>query len=1130
MIRRALPFILWGMIYVYSVELQSAAPQPFQIMPGHLYGINQGSSANITARPGALKRLLKSKSTTAIVSGTTSSQIMQGFAALRNQKQHRNAKSKPLISTRQQEALSALTQESINGEGVRVYFDAGKGTPSFIKLDMSPPSTLARAANLDIGLASARHFLNKNRDLLKLRDPATELSFTRRIKGQQGDKHLKFEQTVNGIPLWGSELSLHLKPDNSVYLLSGRYHPSITDLSTIPSITQADAQAKVLEDLNRTWVEKIDGQLAVFKKPSGEAVLTYQIQVSPSMAERWIYFVDATTGNIVHKINNLQNVVVTGQGIDGLGNTQTFNAWSENSQFYMIDPTTPLNDPVHDPLNETKPRGDTYILDARNGVGESLSYSTSNSQNSDWDSVAVSAMVNARTVYDYYLDTHGRKSLDNNHQNLMTAIHFDINYANAFWNGSFMVYGDGDGQVFGPLASCLDVAAHEMTHGVIENSANLIYENQSGALNESFADIFAALVDRDDWLIGEDCVIPSPGYLRSLQDPSLGLGSQPSKMSEYQNLPNTPDTDNGGVHINSGIPNRAAYLIAEGLSAEGTGVSIGKGSMGEIFYRALTTYLTASAQFIDARRATIQAAEDIFGVGSKEATAVAVGWDLVEVVEDGQTLPDKSEPTPTEAVAGSDFMIYLFPVDGTRDFDPSDTYALYQQQMTNPLVYDQNLDIALLNSISASPDTRPAAFTDSTGSYIYYVGSDNNIYMIDRQSAQESQLTFTSDIWSMAISYDGQYAAYTSTDSNDDNIHVIDFNNNTAAAYPISTPNYSDGSTTLLNTAQYADALSFDYTGRKVVFDFLNCLTTEQSSCASGGGYQYWSIGMMDVITGEMFFPFPNQNPDFDLSYPVFAENNNFVIAFDFSDYSDSGSGNILSQVQTVNISAQEASLVHDYGVNSSAIYGLPGFWGDDDFITIEIPGDGLITTAGTLAYRVALGTNGDSVWEGGNGLLEEISPYAVAFPIMHRQGIRSLTGSLDADTNNIDFGDVDAGTRVSRSLQLSNNGNSDINITGISLSGERFSHNGTNTLLPKLSSISINIYFDPGSTPGTSTGLLSFSTESNPAALSVSLVGNTIGGSGTTTVSTSGGGSTGFMFLLVLIFIKETRIRSTCE
>jgi hypothetical protein len=313
--------------------------------------------------------------------------------------------------------------------------------------------------------------------------------------------------------------------------------------------------------------------------------------------------------------------------------------------------------------------------------------------------------------------------------------------------------------------------------------------------------------------------------------------------------------------------------------------------------------------------------------------------------------------------------------------------------------------------------------------------------------------------------------------------------------------------------------MSFDYTGKFIIFDFLNCLTTQQSSCASGGGYRYWSIGTMDVTTGEIAFPFPAQNPNFDLGYPSFAQNNNFIITLDFSDYSTPGA--VLSQVHTINFNTQEIGLVHDFGASLDPIFGIPSFWGNDDFITIQFPSGGQTGTAGTIAQRVPLGTNGDNTWEGSNGVMSTINPFAVAMPQMYRLGVRTLTGSLQTSTNNVNFGELDFNTVSQRTITLSNNGNSDIKITSIIIAGSNFSHNGTNTPLPSQSSITLKINFNSGSSRGTKIGNITFTTDSDPSTLSISLVGSSRDFTGDAKIlnaAFSGGGSVGLLIYVLFI------------
>ncbi|MCL4158875.1 UNVERIFIED_CONTAM: hypothetical protein GTU68_019114, partial [Idotea baltica] len=250
-----------------------------------------------------------------------------------------------------------------------------------------------------------------------------------------------------------------------------------------------------------------------------------------------------------------------------------------------------------------------------------LAHITSN-DGTTWNPTAVSAHHNASICYDFYRTKFNRNSLNGKGGNIISVINITDEDGrgmdNAYWNGEFMGYGNG-ASGFKPLAGALDVAGHEMTHGVIENTARLEYRNQSGALNESFADIFGALIDRDDWTLGE--------ALRSLENPNQGgqndPGYQPKNMSQYAYLRDTPSEDNGGVHINSGIPNHAFYLFA-------TGTSMNKDKAEAVYYHALNNYMTRTSQFVDLRLAVIQSAKDLYGEG-QEAAAAAAAFDQVGI-------------------------------------------------------------------------------------------------------------------------------------------------------------------------------------------------------------------------------------------------------------------------------------------------------------------------------------------------------------------------------------------------------------------------------------------------------------------------------------------------------------------
>jgi len=240
----------------------------------------------------------------------------------------------------------------------------------------------------------------------------------------------------------------------------------------------------------------------------------------------------------------------------------------------------------------------------------------------------------AGDTYDFYEKVFQRNSVDDKGLRLDSTVHYDRDFDNAFWDGQQMVYGDGDQQIFDRFTKCLDVIGHELTHGVTQYTAGLTYEGQSGALNESMSDVFGSLVKQftngqaaaqADWLIGAGLLMPDVGpALRSMKAPGTAYNSpllggkdpQPAKMADYLDT----NEDNGGVHINSGIPNHAFYLTAMQIGGNAWEKA------GNIWYVTLTQMLQPTSDFQDAANKTYAVAGELYGAGSAEQKAVQAGW------------------------------------------------------------------------------------------------------------------------------------------------------------------------------------------------------------------------------------------------------------------------------------------------------------------------------------------------------------------------------------------------------------------------------------------------------------------------------------------------------------------------
>jgi Zn-dependent metalloprotease len=275
------------------------------------------------------------------------------------------------------------------------------------------------------------------------------------------------------------------------------------------------------------------------------------------------------------------------------------------------------------------------------------------------------AFDGAGKTYDFYKRAYGRNSLDDRGLRLDGSVHYGARYDNALWNGRQMIYGDGDGRYFNRFTESLDVIAHELTHGVTQYTAALEYDAQSGALNEHFSDVFGVLTKqyslkqtaaKANWLIGEGLFtsrvhgaairsMKAPGT--AYDDPVVGKDPQPAHMSHYVKT----DLDNGGVHVNSGIPNRAFYELATLLGGKAWEIA------GKIWFRTLTSELRSRADFQHCADATWKVAGSLFGVGSGAQHAVLAGWRVVgitikpAVITDGPRVPLKERYRPPAGAA-----------------------------------------------------------------------------------------------------------------------------------------------------------------------------------------------------------------------------------------------------------------------------------------------------------------------------------------------------------------------------------------------------------------------------------------------------------------------------------------------
>ncbi len=303
---------------------------------------------------------------------------------------------------------------------------------------------------------------------------------------------------------------------------------------------------------------------------------------------------------------------------------------------------------------------DRKIYDAQNGSTLPGELVRSEGDPPSGDQAVDEAYDGAGVTYDLFHDIFERNSIDDNGLPLTSIVHYLKGYDNAFWDGEKMVYGDGDedlpeeDRLFNRFTIAIDIIGHELTHGVTQYEANLVYQNQPGALNESFSDVFGSLVKQKmknqqasdaDWLIGEGLFTSNVNgkAIRSMKepgtaydDPVLGKDPQPGHMDDYVNT----TSDNGGVHINSGIPNKAFYEIALELG----GFAWEKA--GKIWYVTLKDKLTSTSDFQQAADQTFIVAGELFGINSAEQKAVKNGWEKVGIIISVENKNDQDNDNP----------------------------------------------------------------------------------------------------------------------------------------------------------------------------------------------------------------------------------------------------------------------------------------------------------------------------------------------------------------------------------------------------------------------------------------------------------------------------------------------------
>lgn len=803
---------------------------------------------------------------------------------------------------------------------------------------------------------------------------------------ENGTIHLSWQQETEGVPVYGNEVKAHYR-DGRLYLLHGRILPT-PELDLEPTLTVAVALEQAREAVKRhTRIKELNAQeqqLLGGEVTEAELVIYYpheqwqdphlvwSVTIVPHLADRWQMMVDAHTGDILHEHNHVCHFlppdgpeVTTATDLQGV--SRTIHSYEFSNNNYLIDISRPMFTGSTAGLPDN-PAGAIWTINGNNGspINDDFMMSHNVSGGNFWnDPLAVSAHYNAGEAYRYFLETFNRNSINGQGGNVVSLINVadedGSDMDNAFWNGQAMFYGNGNTAFTSPLAKALDVAGHEISHGVIQNTANLEYQGESGALNESFADIFGAMIDRDDWQMGEEVVNPAiypTGALRDLANPNNGgnnLGD-PGWQPAHTNEQYTGSQDNGGVHINSGIPNRAFFLFAS---------SVGRDRAEQVFYRALVNYLTRSSQFLDLRAAVAQAADDLYGTAEVDAAINA--FNAVGIGSGGSGGTPTNTQTDLSVNPGNEYVLYT----------EGDNNNLYIQTAAGTLVADP--------LTSLNPLSKPTITDD--GSLIVFVAEDRTIQAIQIDwSVPSSEIIVLSSnaVWrNAAISRDGNRLAALTTD-NDNRLLVFDLSDPDfpGVEYFLTNPTYTEGVAT--GDVQYADVLEWDHAGEFVLYDAYTIVPNQ-----NGSTIDYWDIGFLqawdrstnnfgDGFISKLFTSLPENT---SVGNPTFSKNSPYIIAMDFID-DDSGSNFLLA----ANIETGETGTIFENGRLN-----YPNYSNQDDQIIFDAE-----DTFGDAVVAVT-DLNEDKITPAGGAFIYIDNGFAGArWGTWFANGQRQLVGTLD--------------------------------------------------------------------------------------------------------------------------------------
>ncbi|MEY2699911.1 MAG: hypothetical protein RIQ52_666 [Pseudomonadota bacterium] len=789
-------------------------------------------------------------------------------------------------------------------------------------------------------ITTARNFLGQYHQLLRLKDTASELHLVSEHADRLQQRHIVFDQWYQGLQVWPARLVVHTTASGDVAAVSGSTAPTPDRMALRPVVSAERAARIGVAAVTHTSPQAaVKPELVIYMPQEQSARLAWKMQVGVSMHERQQVVVDARSGEVISHWNLLPHAQATGSGVDLFGKTQTLSLWQDSKGLYnLINTSIAMYDGTSDPMLPDT-RGVITIRDARNQPPNSdpqttpVSYVVSSaSPTSKWLKDGVSAASNLATVYSYYRERHGRNSIDGKGSAIIGVVRLGKKYDNAFYDSSINTMFFGDAARY---AGALDVVGHEMTHGITAYTANLIYQDQSGALNEAVSDIFGEMIEayanngQADWVISAQLGTPfrnliTPGSLEAYPGKPY-----PASMAQYI----TTTDDDGGVHTNSTIIGHAFYLMTKGAPANGLSYLEAE----KILYRALSVYLTPSSQFMDARLQCLQAAEDLYGAGSKQVQQVAWAFDSVGLTDNGSSGGGSSggdegnTDMPLPIAEGDDNLVFLA-MDGDYPY-----LGRRETALGDPVE-------GVLLSDGPADWVRPSVSRDGTTATFVSSSKDVCWILTDGSSAEEC-LGEQGKVYSVAMSPDGNRLAFVMNDSKGRpkaEITLWDVNTDERTTFKLVAPTTAKDHS--VSSISHADAMTFTSDGHYLIYDAENILPL-----ASGGRITAYSIYAIDLSSqnGNILTLIPPQ-ADRDIGNPAASHNHPSLLAYESED-KETGA----SDVYTVDLDTGDTT-----PVVSISDLGFPGFSGDDSAI-IYTEANPDVNTGGDL-WRVALPSEAD--------------------------------------------------------------------------------------------------------------------------------------------------------------------------